>query len=490
MTTVLVPSPPTSLRRHSHIRNVSAPANLHAPSPSSLNSSHHLGMSTSTPLATPSSSSGPTIVLLANSFNADVRRAGLDLVQRAGAKNRRHSAQQPPRPYKLGELERIQVRSTIAQIHLLVCGASGSVSGEEAENRSIIMHKLREAGASVVLHHVPLGTNRLSISVSKPSPKAALLRALQGESIAHVLEKGFSSAALVVSDGVEAKEELVKGFMEEMAFRLARRSTATATSPPNLAIYLPQHAHLGEFDLDLPSEQVYAVRIANLAAERFEESLGHPNPTRRRLPSSSPPSSTTTFVKSHAPTASLPHAKPLFLRPAPGPGAQSITMRLSLDTSDVVLRVAEAQTPIEKPTTPAFPLRTNRAPRSPFLSSSSSSIRSESSSSTLTPPSSPPRPTLKLAIPPPPPCATRSNTLTSTFSSPSPSSVTSAVNLASHSPILKLQVKRKDSQGDCLESAISAEEAPVWSEVRALLQSRFSNSALSRSGTMNRGVMV
>lgn len=307
----------------------------------------------------------------------------------------------------------------------------------------------------------------------------------------------FVSADVVGRLGGQLSEgeqkEASRAFVEGMAIRLAASSSLAGNvgkrSVPSITMYLPHHPHQGDFDFDLPADDVRAVQLAHEAATQFASALtsyhASLDPTslddRRRTseyPAPTPPSLNprrhTYILPRPLRTPSRPPLRPLLLRPAPGSGPQSIIVRLPLlNTSptgakDVVLRIVEAQTPLATPTDSTPHL----LPLPP------------------TPPR-PPQPKLRLAIPSSSPPSFPALLPSSQFSpsTPSPASALtpeeSPFDSKRYSPLCKLgrwksrkgdQMSREEelsSAVSLLESATGSEEwSPRWREVRGLLWMR------------------
>lgn len=356
-----------------------------------------------------------------------------------------------------------------------------------------------------------LGESRSATTPYTPSLtsfvfSAAFLRALDTPALSKVLCDGINAAGFVFTceDVEEGQDERLQPFLKSIARSF---ESSKHKSPPSVTLYLPARPTRGDFDLDMDAGDVRAVQIAQNAADVLTTSasrsqgpsstLALPSSldTRRRsfeLPhpfTTSAPTETDNRRHSFLPQSSAPLAsssdsshsiRPLLLRPAPGPGAQSISMRLALNTKsqDVVLRVTEAQTPIS-------PIRTAFSRRQPVeaappLPTASIAARSPSPPSAAVPIFSrttrPPSPKLHINIPTSPQ-PTQTPKLVSSFSPDSDEGegdsgpTTPPVDSPYHpSPIEKIPLHPSTKE--------AAEETPLsavgegWSEVRGLLQSR------------------
>ncbi|KAK4698737.1 hypothetical protein P7C70_g7534, partial [Phenoliferia sp. Uapishka_3] len=404
----------------------------------------------------PSPETTPRALLVGHAYSPDLRRAGLDLIEKF-KKNKKSAA-----ALKKGgerELDRFPSRigprgsrESVVELHVLILkeGDRDKDDDEVTTSRSMILSQFRNAGASVQLHLLPITSHRLSLGSTSSTVRTALARSLESGTLGQAVSGGLDGAAFVCLTSDNAQEgEAFKSFIEGMESVFSSSSTSSGsssnppapvkTTPPFITIYLPKHAYLSDFDLDLPEVEIKAVQVLRSAAEQFENassshrnSLPLPSPSGGRghsrqkswegplLATSTDPYRRQTFMPSSSNIAPRPmgenvelgaSTKPLLLRPAPGAGAATLAMRLSIDTSvggghDIVMRVTEAQTPIKGPQEGLRPLllhppsssgvsTRSRSP-TPSLSASfgssegSSSLRSMNSlRSTLPPPGLP-----------------------------------------------------------------------------------------------------
>ncbi|KAL8287069.1 hypothetical protein RQP46_004075 [Phenoliferia psychrophenolica] len=330
----------------------------------------------SSKLDSDATSGSPVALLVALAYDADLRRAGSDLIKRtrtAATRRRsaivRGSASALERdPSRIGPATR---RAATVELHVLILDSGKQ--GDEDEvitTRSTILAQFRAAGASVHLHVLPITSNRLSLTLATNTVRTTLARTLSSGQLGDALSRGLASAAFVCTPSEDsAATESRTAFIEAMASHFA----ASSTSPASITLYLPKHdLGLHDFDLDLPTSDVRAVRILQSAGEQFEAKSAGTKEAKRR---SAEPLSTSTTSPPRPTMGAMglvDSPKPLVLRPAPGSGPQSLSMRLSIDTGvaddgghDVVLRVSETQTPVKDPSDGLRPLFLHPSPPKP-----------------------------------------------------------------------------------------------------------------------------
>ncbi|KAI5479998.1 hypothetical protein MNV49_001963 [Pseudohyphozyma bogoriensis] len=401
-------------------------------------------------------STGPRRVtkalLVAQQFDDTLRRAGLDLISKLKA-TKRYSA---------------VPSSQTVQLHLVILSSAPEREGY-SERRSTTLAAWRDAGATVSLHTSLVPSPRLSLTVGPPTTlRATLLRTLdQGDVHLAFADASIAAAALVCGPKEEAMAEQVKSaFVETIATLVANHPATAHVAPPSLTLYLPQHPFLSDFDLDLPATQLRSVQIATSAAQQFsatfDEVVAAKRERRRSFNNAPAPTPAPVCLaigtdsnrrhsftpRAPSPTAAEGAVKPLLLRPAPGVGAASIAMRLSISTDDdhssgkdLILRVSEAQTPVKEippasiitrpppPSSPSTPttakpsLRPLQLPSTLLSRPQKSSDRAASSSSDRpTRPTSSSAPRLQLLIPTRPIAPATTPPLESSFSPESASS--------------------------------------------------------------------
>ncbi|ORY74049.1 hypothetical protein BCR35DRAFT_306828 [Leucosporidium creatinivorum] len=490
------------------------PFNRRAPSPNLPESAFPSSLDSN-------SSSPPRALLAAFAWDADLRRAGIELIRRLSKpKGPRHRHTRSVDPPRLGGLERIGATQPKVVLHILIlAGKTATPDEDEAEARSILLRLFREEGASVQIHTLLHTSHRLSVAVTTSTVRTSLRRAFEeGTTLHEAIKGGLDAAGFVFGEEEAEGNEGSKGFLEELAVILKSASPDKRTTP-SITLYLQQRPTEGDFDFDL--SEVRAEKIAREAADVFTTSLDRSAPTssslfppttRNERPKSfelprglrlnvpSGPSDPNTRRHSFVPPSqsmldsTSSSFRPLLLRPAPGPGAQSVSLRLAIhDAQDVVLRVTEASTPLS-------PTRTIPACRRPL---NSTAVAEEPTATTSAPPSPTPTPSTipipilsrgrsrspnsqlpRLTIPGSP--APKSPALPSSFSPDSsegssspdtppvePETASTPFNRLLFSPICKLPSSAKpDGEGEGQDSPASAVDSPRWMDVKGLLKKR------------------
>lgn len=497
------------LARRPHLRPASAVA-----------SSSHLAAAPDAP---------PCALLVGHTYDADLRRAGLEIIQRAGKAARRGSSavargKAAATPHATG------ARAPSVELHVLILSEGAASAADDGSENSrctflswltaspgkadsmrpaMILALFRAAGATVHHHLLPVSSKRLSLTVSSSTALASLSRALSSGSLGAALANGLASCAFVHS---RFDEDALRAFMGAMAEYFTApspdSSNVRTNALPSITLYLPKHPFLSDFDLDLPSAEVPAVRIVRSAAEHFAAAseaksgaMGH-----QRRKSAEPLLATGTDANHRrsftspaplAPSLDGSTAKPLLLRPAPGAGPQSLAMRLSIDTGvagegrDVVLRVSEAQTPTKGPSDGLRPLLLRPPSSSSLRPRSTSPTRSIASSSgslrsTRPPPpatNSPPK--LRLEIPASPPTPLLVSSFSPDSDEPSPRTPpTSTVRFVpqNYSPICKLPRGAPNRSETTMSGGGKDGWSPVSREVQALLQLRVKKGERAAAG--------
>ncbi|GAA5870779.1 hypothetical protein JCM8547_001706 [Rhodosporidiobolus lusitaniae] len=367
----------------------------------------------------------PRVLLAAFSLDRNIRRAALDIVQRLTGKER--AARKRAR-LSTGSLPSEDDEASCKpagrkiDLHVLLLPTSNSLEPDAEDDD--VLEELHAAGVKVSVHPLLVGeTSRLVFSSSNPG-RIALLQALCSDGPFHsLLLDELSAAGFVFGSHEPEGDEAAKTFIELLA-RNAETAFPTGRAPPSVTLYVAADQTSSNFDLDLPEEQVLSLRVLHSAADLFRSSSPSPTspPARRSRMSwmpdrpKNPPKSLhsrrasgTPLPSFLSPTPSPPSLRPLVLRPAPGP-IQSVSLRLSLDTADVLLRVAETLTPVDSggrkfdprlpPSTPSpspssfpSPALTSRSSSPPSLPEIlfDSSLDSSCTSHPPSPPPSPPR---------------------------------------------------------------------------------------------------
>jgi hypothetical protein len=430
-----------------------------------------------------------------------------------GPRHRHTRSVDPPR---LGGLERIGAAQPKVALHILIlAGKSATPDEDEVEARCILLRLFREEGASVQIHTVLHTSHRLSVAVTTSTVRTSLRRAFEeGTTLNEAMKGGLDAAGFVFGEEEAERNEGSKGFLEELAVIL-KSATLDKRTTPSITLYLRQRPTEGDFDFDL--SEVRAEKIAREAADVLTSSLGHSAPTSSslfppttrnerpksfelprglRLNVASTPSDPSTRRHSFIPPSqsmldsSSSSFRPLLLRPAPGPGAQSVSLRLAIhDAQDVVLRVTEASTPLSPTRTiPAFRRPTAvaeeptgiSAPPSPSPTPSTISIPILSRGRSRSPSCQLPRLTIpSLSAPkfPALPSSFSSDTSSDTCSPDTPpiepETASTPFNRLLFSPLEKLPPSAKpDGEGEGEDSPASAVDSPRWMDIRGLLKKR------------------
>ncbi|GAA5993478.1 hypothetical protein JCM11641_002671 [Rhodosporidiobolus odoratus] len=410
------------------------------------------------PPPSPCEARPPRALLAAYAVDADLRRAALDVLQRLTSKERAARKRSRLSPVPFEDKQQGSGRRKI-ELHVLLLP---STHHSDMDTQDTVLEELQEAGVRLHIHPIITSTAaRLSLSGSPL--RLALLQAFSAGGVyEQLLLDELASAGFVFGEQASEGNDACKAFLEILGEKTAT-AFPSAKAQPTITLYIAPHPSSSNFDLDLPVEQVLALRLVNSAADTFK-AASPPPPSQRRsrlswtslpIPPSSPSSSRRSshsplpsFLNSIASSSpSSPNLKPLVLRPAPGP-IQSVSLRLSLDTADVLFRVTETLTPIEA-SGKRFP-----RPRSP--------------SSPPTPPASPPRrsvstiPSFRLDDAPAPRVVARQDTTSS--------SASTVFQAGRHQPLTKQPLNRSDTVLTTASSDFDRE--PPLSELRALLQRR------------------
>lgn len=367
---ILLPETPpvVVLQRKSHARTPSAPV-----------------------ICTETAAGSPLRALLVGqSFDDNLRRAGQDMISRLKKKSKRASDLPGVMRGRTTVTRGIEV-----ELHILILSRTSTTSYNnsldhesttQANIRSAILAMFREAGARPFVHVTltPLSP-RFSISMSSSSTSDSLrenlLKALQNGTLGKAISvngTGIEAAGLVLGakDHDAGDQDQTRAFVQVFAQLFA--SPTSSIGSPAITLYLPKHPYLSDFDLDLPLDEVRALRVANAASFDFKVAFDKAlalSPTRhtsleQQQSSQASKRNSYTFLLPTTtsqnampmPSPSSASQKPLLLRPAPSAGPQNLTIRLSIDANpsvteggggggkDVVLRVTECQTPLEAPT--------------------------------------------------------------------------------------------------------------------------------------------
>jgi len=297
---------------------------------------------------------------------------------------------------------RVGTRKAVSELHILLLARPEGTESDGAEAVQGLLRAFTATGAQVFLHEVAQPQAKLSLA-SFTKGKVQMLGSTRGK-LEGALEEGTPLAAqlgldageLWVGKGEDHKApdlrevglvfphdtdaditESSTGFMQVVASRLGGKTPVT--------VYLAPRPTSADFDTD--EEQPRSVRIAHAAADTLTKSLALIAPsaestddddvavvgTSKRMSldwtglntanaSAANRKSAASGSSGHARRHSfIPHTngsyldpspavKPLLLRPAPGPGPQSVSLRLALPgmNQDVVLRVAEAVSPVDE----------------------------------------------------------------------------------------------------------------------------------------------
>ncbi|BGP17707.1 hypothetical protein JCM10213_005287 [Rhodosporidiobolus nylandii] len=364
------------------------------------------------PPSSPLSVRPPRALLAAYALDADVRRAALDTLQRVMVKERagrRRSglSRSPPRDEGAGGKRKVE-------LHVLLL-PSTSVDNTEAQDT--VLEKLEFAGIRMHVHPLVLPTPpRLAFSANPLC--AALQQAFSPDGPYQILLLDeLAAAGFVCGSQPSERNADCKAFLEILAKHTAT-AFPVAMGQPTVTLYIPPRPGTSDFDLDEVPECVLSLRLINSAAATFEAACPPPpssEPKRSRLswhpPSTREPPTNPRRTSYHTPLPSFlsrtrsnasPTLKPLVLRPAPGP-IQSVSLRLPLDSSDVLFRVVEALTPVDASGSKSFD--SSLPPELP-----SDAPMPQPEKAPLSPPTSPPSPphrakprTLVAPAPPRPP---------------------------------------------------------------------------------------
>ncbi|GAA6024608.1 hypothetical protein JCM10207_001019 [Rhodosporidiobolus poonsookiae] len=352
-------------------------------------------------------------LLAASRIDADFKRAALDVVQRLRTKqgsSRKRSRLSADAVLQRIEEEQPSEAQRKVSIHVLL------LPSDEAsiEAQDDLLEGMAVLGVKVHIHPV------LASTVSRPSfssasaLRLALLQAFADDGpYQPILQDELASAGFVFgpSEPIEGSEAC-RTFLEILA-QHSETAFPNLKTPLTITLYIPPRPTSSDFDLDLPAEEVLSLRLANAAADDFKlatttaSSTFRPRLSWQSTSSSgssddkrasfsafltpSPPATAeekrarrvsgtpfSAFLSPTAPTTvAQPSLKPLVLRPAPSP-VQSVSVRLSLDCSDVLFRCVENYTPVDAAGNRFQLPPPSPAPSPPSTSSSSPSSEEQS----------------------------------------------------------------------------------------------------------------
>lgn len=300
---------------------------------------------------TPSSSAEPGSpplrgLLVGTQWNADLRRAGVALLHQLQRHKRRSARLSRHRAFEagltLGSLERVTPPPR-AELYIVIISTSiERYCEDDSDARSEILRILRSQDVHV-----------LDFSQLVDAAFDGLHQALRTHEILQdVVREGLVCAGYVCEQITPRADAGSQGFIRALVQNACRCFGAAEQimTLPVVTIFVPKNPISSDFDFDL--DQPVAGSLAQSIADTFDHSLtdacihesvdsdrGHGLINSRLRPKAS------TQLRSGPAQISTEDLRPLVLRPAPGPGAQSVSLRIAVREQDLLVKIAEAETP-------------------------------------------------------------------------------------------------------------------------------------------------